>query len=138
MVTCDDRMRQTPPALPDFDAPPVIEVVLSVQFERLADLRIPHLGLLWTKFSDAFPHFEDRAPLSHVIETFGLRQAPKLALQLISRDQAPQVRCWFVNEARTELVQVQTDRFVHNWRKVGESVKEGEQYRRYEYIRKQF
>jgi uncharacterized protein (TIGR04255 family) len=131
-------MRQTRPALPDFDDPPVIEVVLSVQFERPAGFRIPHLGLLWTRFRDRFPHFEDHAPLSHVIETFGIRQAPKLELQLVSGDQAPAVRCWFVNEARTELVQLQTDRFVHNWRKVGEGVKEGEQYPRYKYIRKQF
>ena len=43
-------------------------------------------------------------------------------------------RVWFVNEEKTELLQVQPDRFVHNWRKVGE----GDAYPRYERIRDRF
>jgi len=43
-------------------------------------------------------------------------------------------RCWFLNELGTELIQVQQDRFVHNWRKTGE----GDEYPRYEAIRSRF
>ena len=43
-------------------------------------------------------------------------------------------RCWFLNSAGTELIQVQTDRFIHNWRKVGD----GDQYPRYEHLRTAF
>jgi uncharacterized protein (TIGR04255 family) len=39
-----------------------------------------------------------------------------------------------LNEAGTELVQVQQDRFARNWRKAGD----GDTYPRYEYIREQF
>ncbi len=39
-----------------------------------------------------------------------------------------------MNEAKTELVQVQQDRFIHNWRKVGE----GDAYPRYERLRERF
>ena len=38
--------------LPEFDNPPVIEVALSVQFETLANLRTPQIGVLWQEFRD--------------------------------------------------------------------------------------
>ncbi len=38
--------------LPTFDAPPVAEVALSVQFEPLGSLRSVQLGLLWERFRD--------------------------------------------------------------------------------------
>ncbi len=131
-------MPRTRPPLPDFEQPPVIEVALSIQFERLAQLRAPHLGLLWTEFQDKFPFYEDHAPLDHIVETFGVRQPPKLGIQLVAGDAPPVVRCWFLNEPRTELIQVQQDRFVHNWRKIGVGVKEGEEYPHYEHISEQF
>lgn len=131
-------MKRRPAHLPDYDDPPVIEVALSVQFERLEKLRSPHLGLLWSEFQKDFPLFEDHAPLQSVIETFGVRPKPIPALQLISPETTPLVRCWFLNHARTELIQVQQDRLVHNWRKVGEGVKPGEEYPHFEYICEQF
>jgi uncharacterized protein (TIGR04255 family) len=53
-------------------------------------------------------------------------------VQMLESPPAPRV--WFLNEAGTELIQVQSDRFIHNWRKVGE----GDTYPRYEYIRNTF
>jgi uncharacterized protein (TIGR04255 family) len=47
----------------------------------------------------------------------------------------PTPRIWFVNEAGTELIQIQQDCFVHNWRKAGIS---DETYPRYETIRQTF
>jgi uncharacterized protein (TIGR04255 family) len=49
-------------------------------------------------------------------------------------DRFPTPRLWFLNEEGTELIQVQQDRFIHNWRKVGK----GEKYPRYERIRESF
>ncbi len=43
----------------------------------------------------------------------------------------PMPRLWFVNEAETELLQIQTNRFIHNWRK-GEK---GGDYPRYKLLR---
>ena len=36
--------------LPDFEAPPLIEVAISVQFEPIPDLQTPQIGLLWSRF----------------------------------------------------------------------------------------
>ena len=40
----------------------------------------------------------------------------------------PTPRVFFINTRRTELLQVQRDRFIHNWRKIGD----GDQYPRFE------
>ena len=32
--------------------------------------------------------------------------------------QQPEVRCWFVDKSQSRLIQVQRDRFVHNWRQI--------------------
>jgi uncharacterized protein (TIGR04255 family) len=118
--------------LPDFTNPPVIEVALAVQFDRLTALRTPHLGLLWTEFHDEFPKTEEYAPRDLTVETFGPPGPKKLEVKFETAPPVP--RCWFLNEKGTELIQVQQDAFVHNWRKVGD----GDRYPRYEYVRDKF
>jgi uncharacterized protein (TIGR04255 family) len=44
------------------------------------------------------------------------------------------VRCWFINDQRTELIQVQNDCFIRNWRKT----EEHPNYLHYEFIRPRF
>ena len=131
-------MVRTRPPLPDFENPPVIEVVLSVQFEPIDGFRQVHLGLLWAEFRDKYPHVEEHPPLAQVTETFGIPEPAKIRIQVVPSHKPSAVRCWFLNDGRTELIQVQHDRFIHNWRKVGEGVAEGGTYPRYEYIRDQF
>jgi uncharacterized protein (TIGR04255 family) len=48
--------------------------------------------------------------------------------------QIPPVRLWFQNESGTELLQVQPDRFVRNWRKQEDS----DEYPRYKRLRELF
>jgi uncharacterized protein (TIGR04255 family) len=120
--------------LPDFENPPLTEVALSVQFEPLEQLRTPQIGLLWAEFRSRFPVTEEHAPLEPVIEKFGIPRAsvPEVRLQMLETPPVPRV--WFLNQPGTELIQVQQDRFIHNWRKVGE----GDKYPRYEPIRDTF
>jgi uncharacterized protein (TIGR04255 family) len=125
-------MNSARPPLPDFAAPPVTEVVISVQFDPLTALRTPHLGLLWQDFRDRFPKTEEHPPLPPVIEKFGLLGPPQIGVRF--ETSLPVPLCWFLNEAGTKLIQVQQDRFVHNWRKIGQS----DEYPRYEHIRKTF
>lgn len=116
---------------PDFDDPPVVEVALSVQFESLATLHTPQLGLLWREFRDRFPVTEEHVTLDAVVERFGAPQVRKGIARIEMSESPPTPRCWFLNEAGTELIQVQHDRFVHNWRKGGTDAK----YPRYEHVR---
>lgn len=120
--------------LPEFDRPPVVEVALSVQFDPIADLRTPQIGVLWQEFRDRFPKTEEHPPLETALERFGVSPSPKgvARFQLLSTPPAP--RCWFLNELGTELVQLQSDRFIHNWRKVGDD----DTYPRYDRVRATF
>jgi uncharacterized protein (TIGR04255 family) len=122
-----------PPGLPDFSNPPVVEVALSVQFERLTELHAAHLGLVWRLFKDRFPKTEEHPPREVVSEPFGVFTPPRVRIQLEKGMPIPRV--WFLNERGTELIQLQQNCFVHNWRKM--RVPE-EVYPRYESIRSTF
>jgi uncharacterized protein (TIGR04255 family) len=117
-----------PPDLPDFEEPPVVETVLSVQFEPLTDMRTAHLGLLWEKFRTNFPKTEERPTLARVFEQFPDTQRARLGLELQTYENPPVPRLWFITTQGNEMIQVQPDRFVKNWRKEGA----GETYPRYE------
>ena len=124
----------TRPRLPDFRKPPVAEVALSLQFDPLDSLRTPHLGLLWEQYRGTFPTFEEHPPLPPAVEWFGLPTSSGFAPQVELLTVPPMPRCWFVNTRGSDLIQVQQDRFVFNWRKL----KEEDVYPRYEYIRAEF
>lgn len=107
---------QTDRKLPDFDDPPVVETVLGVEFEPLQKWSVPHFGVFWKEIEAEYPRFEIQPPLDSRIERFGddLKKPPGLRIELL---QEPKVRCWFHDTTNTRLIQVQPDRFVHNWRK---------------------
>jgi uncharacterized protein (TIGR04255 family) len=104
--------------LPSFEHPPLVEVVLSVQFELLDKLNIPQLGLCWSEFKDKFPNVEQHPPLDRVIERIGVRVPRKLKPSFQFSSAPPIPRIWFIDPTGGELIQIQQDRFIRNWRKV--------------------
>ena len=114
---------------PGFHKPPVNEVALSVQFSPVSGLTVAMYGLLWQRYRPAFSKSEDKAPLASVIETFEAPRPQKLKFEIVPEPQPP--RCWFMNEKGSELIQVQSDRFVFNWRKQPPL----QPYPRYEHVR---
>ena len=129
-------MPERPPDLPDFERPPVTEVVLGVQFKTDKPLRAPHLGLFWRTVGDDFPNFREQPPLVPQIEALDAdapAASPEVGIQ-IGMGTIPSPRCWFLDPSGNKLIQLQSDRFLHNWRKTtGE-----EAYPRYEAIRDEF
>src|SRR5664280_2086175 len=121
-----------PEDLPDFRKPPLAETVLSLQFEPLPGLTSAHLGMLWARFRSRFSVVEEHPPLPSVFERFGPPTPAQVEVSYEEKPPAP--RLWFLNEAGSELIQVQTDRFVHIWRKT-ETLNP---YPRYEPIRDKF
>lgn len=102
--------------LPSFNAPPVIEVVLGAQFQPIAGLGVAHLGLLWQQFRKEYPKLEERPPLSHEVERIGIQKisdSMQISLQMVGV--VP--RIWMLTSSGEELIQVQQDRLVTNWRK---------------------
>ena len=122
-------MTDTPRDLPKFHNPPVTEVALAVQFDTLSALSAIHLGLLWQDvFRVRFPKQEDHPPRAPAFEEFGIRKPKTIEVKI--EQQYPTPRRWFLNESETKLIQVQNDRFVHNWRKI----KGDEDYPHYDII----
>lgn len=122
------------PARPDYNNPPVSEVVLSLQFEKLNSLGSTQIGLLWESFRDRFPKTEEHHPLEPSFEKFGVRVLVNQGVRIEHMDTPVVPRVWFLNDGGTQLIQVQQDRFIHNWRKMdGEA-----EYPRYETIKKTF
>jgi len=119
--------------LPDFDNPPVVEVVLSLQFEPLDRLRTPQMGAFWSKIKGDFPQSEEHPSIDPVIEEFNGSEAGEVVERLRLLMSAP-VRHWYLSGDGTSLIQIQRDRFIQNWRK-GE---EGQQYPRFEKVLKPF
>jgi len=120
---------------PVYSDPPVVEVALSVQFEAIKGLRTPQVGLLWNEFRSQFPRVEEHPPLDAVIERFGEKpkpSKPSIRFQMLPTPPIP--RCWFLNKDGTQLIQVQSDRFIHNWRKRGAD----QEYPRYQNLRNAF
>jgi len=129
-------MSDRPSDLPEFDRPPVAEVALGVQFKTDSPLRVPHFGLFWKAVREDFPAFREHPPLSSQIEELE-PEPPKTSPQLgihIGTGPPPAPRCWFIDASENKLIQLQTDRFLHNWRKVTGD----EAYPRYEVIWNEF
>jgi uncharacterized protein (TIGR04255 family) len=118
--------------LPEYRKPPVNEVVLGVQFGELAALQTAHTGLYWQTIRAKYPKIIDQAPLSPAFELFG---EPAVGGPGVRLERLPPLRrCWFLDEPENQLVQLQPERFLHNWRKVVGT----EEYPRYARIRKEF
>ena len=116
----------TRPPLPDFADPPVVEVALGVQFQPPVELSPLDLGPLRERWRDRFPRLEQQPPLPPVVEA---ERASQLGVQVVV-GAAPMVRQWFLAEEGRELIQLQQDRLIVNWRDVDGQVP----YPRYEHV----
>ena len=78
------------------------------------------------------PLIEEHLPLPPVLERFDAPSPTEVEVTI--EEKLPVPRVWFVNDNKTELIQAQANRFIHNWRKI-----EGMQpYPHYEPIREKF
>ncbi len=96
-----------------FNNPPVVEVVCGVQFNELNKLYAPHLGLYWEQIRKEFPKIDEVAPIDPKIEGFG----PTQTMAFGFADRPPLPRTWFISGNELNLIQVQRDRFLYNWKR---------------------
>jgi uncharacterized protein (TIGR04255 family) len=123
-----------PPELPNFNHPPVSEVVLSIQFAALPTMRSVHAGLYWKEIRKQYPKPSEQAPIAPAFETFGGTPTPAQTFQIQTLLVPPMPRHWFETERGEHLLQLQPDRIIHNWRQRNPEMP----YPRYELIRRQF
>lgn len=106
--------------LPSYKKPPVIEVVCGIAFKRIEHFKAPHLGLFWQKLRNDYPTCQHAPPLGFPPVPSG----PPIEFEL------PLPRIWFIDKKKSGLIQLQSDRFLYNWRKMDQK----EPYPRYRII----
>jgi uncharacterized protein (TIGR04255 family) len=109
--------------LPDFENPPAVETALGIRFAPLPGWNVFHYGLILQEFKDDYPKQELKPPILNIAVPF----PPPDPINFVGMP----VRCWFLNEQSTELVQVQSDFFGRNWRKLESS----QEYLHYDQLR---
>lgn len=84
LESCCDKisMANSDRDLPDFENPPLTEVLISVQFEPIAEMQVPQIGLLWSKYRSEFPRTEQHSPIDTAVEEFGRPKPPKYQLSV--------------------------------------------------------
>jgi uncharacterized protein (TIGR04255 family) len=120
----------------NFRNPPVDEVVLSIQFASLSKLKSAHIGLFWGRINHRFPDVSEQPAIPPAFETFGgIRTAPTPMIQLQALLAPPMPRYWFEYAGEADLLQLQQDRLLRNWRQAPDNSRV---YPRYEPIREAF
>lgn len=128
-------MELSMPPLPEYDNPPLTEVVFGVQFKELEELKTSHVFAFREKIDKAeYPEFEENIPLAHITENYGNLQAKSPGPPFKMLNAPPLPRFFFISADERRLVQLQNDRFLQNWRKRGEDA----EYPRYESLYPQF
>ena len=89
-----------------YETPPIDEIVCGVRFDSIRKLQSGHIGILWQKLKPDFPDIEDQN-LVQPVPSEDFQNPEKLPLP----------RVWFIHENENDLVQLQRNRFLHNWRK---------------------
>ncbi len=87
-----------------FENPPVDEVVVSTYFSPPLDLGSEHIGLFWGKIRDEFPVVRQQPPV-------------EIGQVVTANDRFQMPRYWFVAGNDINLIQIQKNAFMFNWRR---------------------
>jgi uncharacterized protein (TIGR04255 family) len=120
-----------PENLPDYTDPPINEVVVGIQFQKLS-ITGAHIGAYWPRVEGRFPRVSEQPTLDPRLENFGDPSPPALPFAFALGQ--PESRFWFSSASGVELLQLQADRCLFNWR----AVKDGSSYPHFEAIQARF
>ena len=99
--------------LPKFDAPPVTETVMGVEFQANPQWNVTHYGLFYSSVKSRYPKVELQPPLPDEEEV----SAPIGGISFRLMQGPMDTRCWFIDPSDSLLLQVQANRFLRNWRR---------------------
>lgn len=107
------------PSTISYEAPPLVEVAMSVQFDAPKGLNVAHLGAYWEIQKDQLPRIRAAQPIATTNEIFnsqGQWLPPSLQLALTNQ---PDCRLQMTSADDQWMCQIQLNRLVINWRKRG-------------------
>ena len=95
-----------------FDNPPIDEVVVAAYFAPpVLEFQSQHVGLFWERIKDRFPVVHQQDPVVHQLGPLGMAG-------VMSVDEpVPMPRYCFLSADEVNVVQVQKDAFLFNWRR---------------------
>lgn len=101
-----------------FSNPPVTELVFDISFRLPRPIQTAHVGAFWSIIRADFPSASDKAPVPpmQVPPRLG-QQVPVINFEMT--ELPPLRRTWFEDAEQRELIQLQDDRFIYNWRRKG-------------------
>jgi uncharacterized protein (TIGR04255 family) len=109
--------------------PPVVEVALGVEFLQLPGLGAVELVGLHDLWRSDFPKIQEQPALPPT--SF----AGQTGFQFKVVSTVPPIRIWMLNDGEDELLQVQNDRLLLNWRRV---LGDDRKYPRYDHLRETY
>lgn len=130
----ENELPATDQHLPDFGAPPVVEMSVGVQFEGLTGYNSLLVGEYRSRVLKDYPVIEEHPPLEPAFETFGSHDSSFVGARVELVTSAIQPRFFMLNDNGSELIQLQRDRLYFNWRRQSIDVP----YPRYPYLRGRF
>jgi len=106
-----------PNALPKFDDPPVVETVMSAQFDALPDFTTAHIGWYWQQCLDET--WEKAVEIGSLVEQFERFEEEKKwgrpGVQLMAGVTPNRIQ--ILKAGGERLIQLQPTRFIYNWRR---------------------
>ncbi len=95
-------------SIPPFDTPPLIEVATGIAFSPIPRFTVGHYGIFWSLMRKEFPGFRQLPELSQYED-----DEEKASIRIVD---LPGLRVALISEDDTEVIQLQSDRFIFNWR----------------------
>ena len=90
-----------------FQNPPVNELVITTYFSSpISDLRNEHIGIFWSQIEDSFPKSSQQIPIGGAE-----------AIMDVKNEISPMPRYWFISKDEINLLQIQKNAFIFNWRR---------------------
>jgi len=107
--------------LPKYKNPPVVETVLSVQFDPVPQFTNAHSGWFWKNYlGSEWSNIRQTVPVPDQLERFGdsKKWAPGTlpGLRLVKDGESERVQ--ITNALGDRMIQIQSNRFIYNWRKI--------------------
>lgn len=95
----------------DYERPPVVETAFRFTFPPIKGWNVFHLGLFWARLRKRYEFAEARMPMGSIeIDDLDLKLGPEAHLETLP------LRSFLLDSSKNQLLQVQLNAFIRNWR----------------------
>lgn len=97
----------------DYERPPVVETAFRFTFPPIKGWNVFHLGLFWARLRKRYQFAEAHLPVGSIeVEDLDFKLGPEIRLEAIP------LRSFLFDSSKNQLLQVQPNAFVRNWRAI--------------------